>query len=154
VVGVLLAGALPIAASAWRTPPDGRCAYDGAGIDARYRARLTTADGRVEWFCCPTCLGRRLARPGTAARAVAVTAEDTGEMLEPARAWFVRSEVVTAPSCGNDLHVFATEGAARAHARAFHGRVLAERGESGLLQAGDGRHEADGGGHGEGRHGN
>ena len=75
-------------------------------------------------FCCPHCAAIWLGRRPAAAAAVTVTDEVSGEPVDAAAAWFVRSSVVTVPTTGNRIHAFRDRADAERHAERFLGTVL------------------------------
>ena len=122
VVGLPLAGR-------WLRPRSvGRCALDGLKVEPLYQVRVVEAAGESRLFCCVRCADRWLATVDARPAAVYVTDEATGDEIDAAMAWFVKSAVVTNPVTRNRVHAFRDRADAEAHARDFHGDVL-EKGD-------------------------
>jgi hypothetical protein len=126
LVGLLVVG-LPLLGYWARQHQEPGCALDGAPINPRYRVTVVDGQGRSHEFCCLRCAHLWLARqpaagPGPAA--ITVTDETTGQPLDAAEAWYVRSLVVTNPATGNRIHVFGSRAAAESHAANSFGTVL------------------------------
>jgi hypothetical protein len=136
VTGLLVVAALPVLGR-WLRSSGERCAWDGVRIDVRHRARLTSTAGDEE-FCCVSCLVRRAAHSPLRSAVARVTDEGTGNLVDAASAWFVRSAVVSVPASGNRVHAFAREADARLHAASFHGTVLPGPGLPSVLQLDEG----------------
>jgi hypothetical protein len=123
-----LGGAVVVAVVAvvgsWARRPGPGCALDGAKIDPAYRVEVVDANGTRHGFCCVTCATLWLGRQPAPPRAVSVTDEASGEALDAADAWYVRSPVVTVHATGNRVHVYATRAAAQKHAATYGGTVL------------------------------
>jgi hypothetical protein len=115
---------LPVAAHAVRSTRPPGCALDGMAIDPAYRVEVEGADGGWYTFCCVRCAGLWVGRQTSPPRSIAVTDEATGERIDAASAWYVRSTVVTSRTSGNRVHVFRTRADAEAHAERFAGIVL------------------------------
>jgi hypothetical protein len=127
VIGLVYLGVLavlPLAGHWARRGADRSCAYDGGKIEPVYRVRIVDGQGRDFEFCCIRCAERWLGREKSAPRAVHVTDEVSGEVVEASRAFFVRSLVVTNAMTGNRVHAFRTARDAENHARASRGRLL------------------------------
>jgi hypothetical protein len=124
--GVLLAVVvgLPLARYWARRGVEPGCALDGVKIDPRYRVEVTDDQGRRHAFCCVQCARRWLDRQDAPPHEVKVTDESSGEPLDAARAYYVRSFVVTTPVTGNRIHVFRTRADAEQHAETHNGTVL------------------------------
>jgi hypothetical protein len=122
---VVLVVALPLAARLLRGRPGG-CALDGMPIDPVYRVEATDDRGQVYPFCCLRCAELWLQRRPNPPRAVTVTDEATGEPIDAASAWYVRSGVVTNRATGNRVHVFGNRADAEKHAETCRGAVLSE----------------------------
>jgi hypothetical protein len=103
---------------------DTGCALDGAKIDPAYRVEVVDADGQTHAFCCVRCAEIWLRHRAAPPRAVRVTDEVSGEPVDAASAWFVRSSVVTRPATGNRVHAFRSRADAEKHAATFAGVVL------------------------------
>jgi hypothetical protein len=129
--GSTLAGLVVVASLAavghWaRGHPAGGCALDGSPIDPVYRVAIVDARGNSHEFCCLTCARMWLDRQSTPPRAVTVTDETSGERIDAAAAYYVRSAVVTRAATGNRIHVFRNRADAEKHADACAGYVLSE----------------------------
>jgi hypothetical protein len=123
---ILVVVGLPLAGKWARRSTVPACALDGARINPLYRVRVVDAQGRDQEFCCIHCAelwcGQQTDRP----RAVFVTDEVTGQEIDAASAWFVRSQVVTVPHTGNRIHAFRDRADAARHADAAHGLLLSD----------------------------
>jgi endogenous inhibitor of DNA gyrase (YacG/DUF329 family) len=124
LVGLAVVIGLPVAGWWARRSATPGCALDGMPIDPAYRVQVADADGHTYAFCCPRCAAIWLERRATQAVAVTVTDEASGEPVDAAAAWFVRSSVVTAPASGNRIHAFRDRADAERHAERFLGTVL------------------------------
>ncbi len=102
----------------------GGCAVDRVRIDPAYRVEAVDSEGRTHAFCCPVCARIWLRQQTAPPRAVTVTDEASGQRLEAAAAYYVRSSVVTTPTTGNRVHVFRSRADAERHADRFGGIVL------------------------------
>ena len=122
--GLALVAALPLAGRAVRGAREGRCAMDGAPVDALHAVRVETEGGAARTLCSVACAASWLANEPPGTRRVVVTAEDTGREIDAATAWFVESRVVAVRAAGCYIHAFATREAAERHAEEFRGRVL------------------------------
>jgi hypothetical protein len=127
LLGLVVVVGLPVLAHWLRqgADPDG-CALDGVKLDPAYRVEVVDAEGRTHAFCCPTCARLWLRRQPGPPRAIVVTDEATGQKVEAAAAWYVRSSVVTTPTTGNRVHAFRRRVDAERHAAAFRGTMLPE----------------------------
>jgi len=105
-----------------RAPPDG-CALDGGAIDPVLRVRVVDEQGESRSFCCVGCASMWLEKHADSARSVFVTDELSGQELESASAYFVRSGVINKATTGNHVHVYRNVGDAERHA-ATGGTVL------------------------------
>jgi ribosomal protein L24E len=126
-LGVLfLAGmaVVPVAAHWARRGGPARCEFDGAVIEPAYRVRVVDADGRDRLFCSVTCAERWLRRSPKTPRAVFVTDDPTGTVIDAREAVFVRSLVVTGQTSGTRIHAFRTRADAEKHAAFAVGRIL------------------------------
>jgi nitrous oxide reductase accessory protein NosL len=124
VAGIAAAAALPFAARALRGDRSDRCALDGIAVSGPARVRVVAADGSARNFCCIDCAVQWTKRTNATPREVRVADEITGEEIDAATAWFVASRVVTSAVTGCNIHSFAKQSDARAHAAAFGGSVL------------------------------
>jgi hypothetical protein len=124
--GLAVIVGLPLAGKWARRRPVDACALDGAAVDPRFRVRIVGAQGHDREFCCIQCATAWLAQQPAAPRAVFVTDEVSGQEIDPASAWFVRSGVVTVPHTGNQIHVFRDRADAARHAESGHGEILTE----------------------------
>jgi hypothetical protein len=119
-----LAVGLPLAGSWLRRTPGPRCTLDGLELSDLYRVRVVDAQTRALEFCCIRCAQIWLKRQAQRPRAIQVVDEASGVELSAEEAFFVRSLVVTTPSVGNRIHVFARRADAEKHANQFSGRLL------------------------------
>jgi hypothetical protein len=124
LAGLAVIVGLPFLGKWARRSPGERCALDGMAINPVYRVRVVDEQGQDHTFCCIHCATVWLGRQPAAPRAVYVTDEVSGQEVEAASAWFVRSLVVTVPHTGNDIHAFRTQADAARHASTAHGTVL------------------------------
>lgn len=144
-LGLVVAAAVPPVGAALRASGAPRCALDGVRVTPETRARARLDDGRVEDFCGPACLAKRLRDPALAGARATVTDETSGAEIAAGSAWFVESAVTSVPANGSRLHAFAREEDARRHAAAHHGTVLGGPG-LGEVVASPLRGRAEGGG--------
>ncbi len=125
VFGLLIVVGVPVAAAWYRHGAgQGGCALDGTPVDAAYRVEVMDATGQAHVFCCLTCARLWLKQQSEPPRTVLVTDEVSGQALDAAAAWYVRSTVVTRPTTGNRIHVFKDRADAEKHAEEFAGEVL------------------------------
>jgi hypothetical protein len=124
VAGLLVVVGLPLAGTWARRRPGDRCEFDGLPVEPRYRVRVADRAGGSHTFCCVRCAGLWLQRQGESPAAVRVTDEASGAEIDAAKAFFVRSTVVTDAITGNRVHVFGGRADAEEHARAYAGRAL------------------------------
>jgi hypothetical protein len=123
LVGLVVVAGLPLAGHWARRHRAEGCALDGAAVNPAYRVEVVDASGHPHAFCCLRCAQIWLEdKPDP--RAVTVTDEASGEPIDAAAAWFVRSSVVTMPTTGNRVHAFRTRADAERHADQFWGVVL------------------------------
>jgi hypothetical protein len=124
--GLLVIVGLPLAGKWARRRPAHPCALDGAAIDPLYRVHIVDAQGHDQEFCCIHCASAWLSQRTAAPRAVFVTDEVSGQEIDAASAWFVRSLVVTVAHTGNRIHAFRDQADAVRHADSAHGQILPE----------------------------
>jgi hypothetical protein len=122
--GLLVVVGLPLAGKWARRRPAHACALDGAAINPLYRVRIVDAEGREQDFCCILCATAWLRQRTAAPHAVLVTDEITGQEIDAASAWYVRSLVVTVAHTGNRIHVFRNQADAARHADSAAGQIL------------------------------
>jgi len=122
--GLALVAALPVAGRAMRGGREGRCALDGAPVDALHAVRVEAEGGAARTLCSVACAASWLAHEPPGPHRVVVTAEDTGRDVDAASAWFVESRVVAVRATGCYIHAFATREAAERHAEEFRGKLL------------------------------
>lgn len=122
--GLALVAALPVAGQALRGGREGRCAMDGAPVDALHAIRVEAGGRPARTLCSVACAEAWLANEPPGTRRVVVTAEDTGREVDAASAWFVESRVVAVRAAGCYIHAFATQEAAERHAEEFRGKLL------------------------------
>ena len=126
IAAVLLIVGLPLAGKWARRTQERRCDLDGARIDRLFRVRILDVQNREHEFCCIHCARLWLSPQPAAPWQVLVTDETTGAEIDAARAWFVRSTVVTTAHTRNRIHVFQTEADAVKHAGTAHGKILTD----------------------------
>ena len=125
VACLTLAAALPLCGHWLRGPRGPACALDGLAIDPTYRVLVTDQRGEHA-FCSPRCAQLWIGKQTQPPIAVHVTDEVSGDLLDAASAWYVRSPVVTVPATGNRLHVFRARADAVRHVRQYGGTMLDE----------------------------
>lgn len=101
-----------------------RCALDGLPLAQSYAVRLEAADGKSLPFCCVYCAESWIRRSGSPPRRATCTDEVTGKPLDCGVAVFVKSGVITQPTTGNRIHVFARRSEALAHLQQVGGALL------------------------------
>lgn len=101
-----------------------RCALDATRIEPIYQVDITTAEGKTLKFCCIECAKKWLAANKGKVSAVTVTDEVTGKRIDASIAYFVESSIITNPSTGNKIHVFADKADAEKHANEFGGILI------------------------------
>jgi hypothetical protein len=126
LAGLAVVVGLPVAGHWARDRAEPGCALDGARIEALYRAEVVEEGGSSREFCCLRCAAIWLERHPAAPRAVRVTDEASGRMIDAAAAHYVRSRVVTTPATGNRVHAFAGRADAENHAARYAGTILSE----------------------------
>jgi len=126
LAGLAVVVTLALVAHWARGRPAQGCALDGAKIDPVYRVEIVDGQGQGHDFCCLVCARLWLDRQTTRPQAIRVTDEASGETIDAATAFFVRSSVVTRPTTGNRVHVFRNRSDAEKHADLFGGFVLPE----------------------------
>src|SRR5262245_36571986 len=89
---------LPLAGQWARRHAEPGCALDGVRIDPRYRVEVVDSQGKQHEFCCPRCTQLWLQQQPLPPQTIRVTDEASGETLDAAAAWYVRSFVVTMPA--------------------------------------------------------
>jgi hypothetical protein len=124
LVGLLVVSGLPLLGHWLRRQPEARCALDGVALSPLYRVRILDQRGTSHAFCCVVCAELWCRRHPGEAQAIYVTDEATGEEVEAASAYFVRSLVVTTPPTQNRIHTFRSRADAERHADAAGGTLL------------------------------
>jgi hypothetical protein len=124
LASLLLAIGLPVVGHSLRRSGLERCALDGVAVLPIFRARMVGVASHSRVFCCVHCAELWLEHAPNDAAEVIVTDEVSGREIDASLATFVRSQVMTVPTSGNRVHVFAERSAAEAHAASAHGRVL------------------------------
>jgi hypothetical protein len=122
--GILLLAGLPIVGCWLRRSPQPCCALDGVRLEAVFRVRVQDHEGHSHEFCSVRCAELWLQRQPAPPRAIYVTDEATGQEIDAASAYYVRSQVVTAAPTGNRVHVFRRRSDAERHASVFGGMLL------------------------------
>jgi hypothetical protein len=122
--GLLVLAGLAFVGSWLRRSPQLRCALDGARLDPLFRVRIVDEEGRSYEFCCVRCAEIWLHRQAMPPRAIYVTDEESGQEIDAASAYYVRSLVVTTAPTGNRIHAFRTRSDAERHASVFGGTLL------------------------------
>jgi hypothetical protein len=125
VVGLTVVS-LPVAGWWARRSANVGCALDGGPINPVYRVQVVDQHGLAREFCCLHCAGIWLQRQSSPPRRVTVTDETTGQGLDAAAAWYVRSLVITTPTTGNRIHVFRNRQDANQHAASFGGTLVSK----------------------------
>lgn len=115
---------LPIAAAALRGGHEPRCEIDGVALAEAPVVRVIEDSGVERDFCCVRCASRWVDTTRTKPDQVLVTDAVASAMIDARYAWFVRSSVVAQAATQDHVHAFATEAAAREHAKNYRGRVL------------------------------
>lgn len=123
-IAVVLLLLLSAAAVGLRHESATGCALDGVAIDPLYRVQVVDAKHQTQQFCCLRCAELWLKRQAARPKAIHVTDETTGELLNASEAHYVRSLVVTSPATGNRIHAFGTRESAVQHANMFRGTLL------------------------------
>ena len=121
---IVVSATLPLAGKAFRGERPDRCHTDGVTLVEAPRVRVVMADGAPLAFCCVRCAQEWLEATGGAPSRVLVTDAISGELVDAAEAFFVRSRVYAQPATGDRVHAFADRAAAEKHADAYRGRVL------------------------------
>jgi hypothetical protein len=104
-----------------------RCETDGQPLSPALRVDLKMPGGAWRAFCTIECARRWLARQPRAVPEEAVVRDAlTGEPLDAYVAFFVRSEVVTNRSSGNNIHAFRFRTDAMEHLRRFRGEEIGD----------------------------
>lgn len=115
---------LPLVADWLRGPPTQACALDGMQVDPSQRVRVVDAYGSQFQFCSLACAEYWIETSGAKPVAIYATDEMTGQEIDAASAFYVRSSVVSHVRTQENRHVFAREADAKRHAELFHGRML------------------------------
>ncbi len=118
----------PLIAHGLRDRPGPGCASDGVLLEGAPQVRIVDAHGADHTFCSISCAVRWLRVCGEPAASVQVTDESSGDMIDAAAAFFVRSTVVAQPATGDRVHAFRSEADARRHAEVHGGRLLTGKG--------------------------
>jgi hypothetical protein len=126
LVGILIVVGLPLVGHLARRDTGHGCALDGEKIQPIYRVEIVDHQGERHAFCCLRCAEIWVRKQRAAPQAILVTDETTGRAIDADTAFYVRSTVVTTPTTGNRIHVFAEPTDAEKHANTFSGTVLSE----------------------------
>jgi hypothetical protein len=126
LVGFLVVVVLPVAAHWLRSDAEQGCALNGEKIQPIYRVEVVDGQEKHHVFCCIRCAEIWLRHQHSSPRAILVTDEASGQTLDSAAACYVRSSVVTTPTMGNRIHVFASRADAEKHAARCLGTVLGD----------------------------
>jgi hypothetical protein len=126
LAALVVLAALPVVGHWVRGEHQDRCALDGVRIVPAFRVRIVHRCGQTDQFCCIRCVELWLQRQVVQPDAVYVTDEVTGQEIDSALAWFVRSSVITTATTGNRIHAFQTKSDAERHAVNCRGTVLRE----------------------------
>jgi hypothetical protein len=124
LVALVVVAGLPVMARWSRQQAGDRCALDGRSIEPRFQVRIAATGAPVRRFCCIRCAEAWLSHQDRRPAAVLVTDEESGQELDAAGAFFVRSTVVSNASTGNRIHVFKDLDAAEAHRALAGGTML------------------------------
>lgn len=100
------------------------CALDGMRIEPIYQVDIDPAEGKTLKFCCIGCARKWLVANKGKVGAVTLTDEVTGKRIDASIAFFVESSIITNPSTGNRIHVFAERADAEKHAKEFGGTII------------------------------
>lgn len=101
-----------------------RCALDATRIEPIYQVDIAPTVGKTLKLCCIECAKKWLAANKGKVSAVTVTDEVTGKRIDASVAYFVKSSIVTNPSTGNNIHVFADKAEAERHIKNFNGSII------------------------------
>jgi hypothetical protein len=123
ILALLAIALVPITARLLRGVPPKRCAADGVVIEGAPAVRIERGEEDDLAFCCVRCAESAITATRDDRR-IRVLDKTTGETIDAAAAWFVRSRVVAQPATGDRVHVFATREAAERHAEVWRGRLL------------------------------
>ncbi|HKB42488.1 MAG TPA: hypothetical protein VKD72_39035 [Gemmataceae bacterium] len=126
LAGLFVVIGLPLAGHLARRNAEAGCDLDGVKIDRRYRVEIVDNQQERHTFCCLRCAQLWMQHQSTAPRSITVIDEESGEPVDAAAAYYVRSFVVTQQSTGNRIHVFRDRAAAERHAEKHWGTVLPE----------------------------
>jgi hypothetical protein len=123
---LILVALLALAVGFWnRYGTAERCEMDGQPLSPALRMDLKMPGGAWHAFCTIECARRWLARQPRAVPDEAVVRDAlTGEPLDAYVAFFVRSEVVTSRSNGNNIHAFRFRTDAMEHLHRFGGEEI------------------------------
>jgi hypothetical protein len=117
--------AVLLVAGNWSRQEDRRlCIHDGVKIEPRYRVRVVDRCGNDCEFCSITCAELWLKHTKMEPKSIFVTDETSGDEIDAASAYLVRSLVVTNPISNNSVHAFQSLANAENHARFASGVLL------------------------------
>ena len=122
--GLVIAASLPLLGHWIRGEKPARCAWDGLRLEPPYVVTVTDCMKTTHQFCCVQCARLWLDKSGIEFDRITVTDEASGQEIDAAAAWYVRSTLATSEVTGNRIHVFRTEADAREHVEAARGRLL------------------------------
>lgn len=124
LAGLVTVGILPFVGQSMREDGRPRCRWDGRDIEAAYRVSTRDDTGAVSEFCDVGCARSWIGRHPSLSRTILVTDEDSREMLDVRKAFFVRSSIETNSVTRNRWHVFRSRDRAEQHARESRGRLM------------------------------
>ena len=124
LAGSMLVLLIALAVVSWGgTSESEACAMDGQELFPTLRVDFEMDDGTRPAFCSIRCARRWLEnRPGVSPKEIIVRDALSGKPVDSYTAYFVRSEIVTNPANGNNIHAFQSETDAAEHIRRFAGK--------------------------------
>ena len=103
---------------------EGRCDYDGVKIEPLYAVYFTLQDGTEKKFCSIACASMSFSALKKQIKEVRVVDEPSGNKINASEAFFVESDIITAPHVKNRIHVFAKKEDALKHIQKFKGNWI------------------------------
>lgn len=128
LAGSMLVLLIALAVVSWgRTSGSEACAMDGQELFPTLRVDFEMDDGTRPAFCSIRCARRWLEnRVEVLPKEIIVRDALSGEPVDSYTAYFVRSEIVTNPANGNNIHAFQSEPDAAEHIRRFGGESVGD----------------------------